>query len=150
MLGAWSKHPPPLTCSHLPEQSQWWLWGPAPPWLYCYTVPPMSPGYHTGQPEPENASDWAPQSQSYMTHHCRVGGDETRGVKSQETRRVQISSYSGRCVYAERMFPQNGVVEQKHVLKDNIPLKTPGAVDVGAELLLIFFVFHTGIISQYW
>lgn len=69
-----------LTSSHLLAQPQWWSWGPAPPWPHCCTAPPMSLGHRTGPPEPAAASDWAPQSQSRMSHHCRAGGEETTNV----------------------------------------------------------------------
>lgn len=60
-----------------------------------------------------------------------------RGVKSQEMRRVQLSSYSGPCVYnGNGMFHQNGVMEQL------ITPRTPCSVDVGVKLPL-GFLFST-------
>lgn len=32
----------------------------------------MTLGHRTGEPEPLAASDWAPQSQSRMSHHCKA------------------------------------------------------------------------------
>lgn len=66
--------------SYLPGQPPWWPSGPAPPWFHCCTAPPMSLGPQTHQPELENASGWAPQSQSRTSHYWTARQNDRQDV----------------------------------------------------------------------
>lgn len=81
--------------SHLLEQLRWGSWGPAPPWLYCCTAPPMSLWYCTVQPEPAAASDWAPRSQSRTSHHYRAreGWGQTLACRSENVPNLEFLKF---------------------------------------------------------